>query len=145
VLDESIFNRRNTDDTDDSSNQTKAAISSDEEEPPPSKVDDYVDDVDSSMRSERLAQGSITIDLSAVPSSLSGCERREISDSCAVCISLYRAGDKVVWSSNPACKHIFHSACIEEWLRKERSYLRCPCCRHPFLADVDHDLEKGSL
>ncbi|KAI2496617.1 Ferric reductase like transmembrane component [Fragilaria crotonensis] len=143
VLDESVFNQGHTDNTDASVNQTKAAITADEEDPPPSLIDD--NDVDISMLSERLAQGSISVDLRTVPSSLPGCERREISDSCAVCISLYRPADKVVWSSNPECKHVFHSACIEEWLRKERSHLRCPCCRHPFLADVSPDLEKGSL
>jgi hypothetical protein len=33
---------------------------------------------------------------------------RQVPNCCAVCLSSYEVGDRVVWSSNEECKHVFH-------------------------------------
>jgi len=91
---------------------------------------------------------------------------------CAICHEPYTSLDKVCWSSNPKCKHLFHEECIVAWLvscgwiktkgpdsavpfsledmtkgdAKLLSYdLECPCCRQDFvdkLLLVAHDERK---
>jgi hypothetical protein len=87
-----------------------------------------------------------------------------IASECAICLSSYKLGESVVGSLNPDCNHVFHSACIEEWLLRRRgheSLLRCPCCRRayielheedvtpneaaPAIDSSDFDLELGEL
>lgn len=141
VLDEGIFNRVGPDNTDASRNHTTSTTTTVAEGQPP-QIDDQCD---ITTPSERLPDDSICIELRIEGLSLSDCERREISDSCAICLNVYQAGDEVVWSSNPQCTHVFHCACIEQWLLKKRAQGMCPCCRQPFIADGILDLEKGSL
>jgi hypothetical protein len=65
---------------------------------------------------------------------------REVPNDCAICISHFRVGDDVVWSSNPLCEHCFHANCIETWLMKQRGGPLCPCCRRDFVIDpLDED------
>lgn len=142
VLDERNFRRGDTDDTDASCNKTTSTTTTDTEGDVPLQNDTQRD---GTVPSERLSDGSISITLWNERLLLSDGERREISDTCAICINLYQAGEKVVWSSNPQCKHVFHAACIEQWLLKERSHCMCPCCRQPFIPDDTPDLEKGTL
>jgi hypothetical protein len=49
---------------------------------------------------------------------------------CDICLMEYQIGDEVTISRNPDCLHIFHKACIIEWLRKRQT---CPCCRRNYL------------
>jgi len=79
-------------------------------------------------------------------------EVRKIPNECSICLCEYTVGSDIVWSSNPKCDHVFHTACIEEWLMKQRDGPRCPCCRRDFVIDPldgergeDDDLEKGNL
>jgi Ring finger domain len=52
---------------------------------------------------------------------------------CAICMESYNLGDSIVWSSNPDCHHVFHTACINEWLRrKKETQWKCPYCRQPY-------------
>ena len=54
---------------------------------------------------------------------------------CAICLNHYRAGETVVWSVNPSCRHAFHSDCMLDWLVKipvGKPGL-CPCCRQEFI------------
>eukprot|EP00535_Pseudo-nitzschia_heimii_P001445 CAMPEP_0197185510 /NCGR_PEP_ID=MMETSP1423-20130617/12091_1 /TAXON_ID=476441 /ORGANISM="Pseudo-nitzschia heimii, Strain UNC1101" /LENGTH=279 /DNA_ID=CAMNT_0042636591 /DNA_START=13 /DNA_END=852 /DNA_ORIENTATION=+ len=51
---------------------------------------------------------------------------------CAVCLSDYRVGDVVTWSSNPKCIHVFHRDCVVDWLIKIQPETPCPCCRQEF-------------
>lgn len=62
-------------------------------------------------------------------------EMRLATGACSICISSYQVGSDVVWSSNPACEHVFHAQCIEEWLIKQREGSQCPCCRQEFIID----------
>jgi hypothetical protein len=71
-------------------------------------------------------------------------EQRLASGLCTICLSIYKVGSDVVWSSNAACEHVFHQDCIEKWLIKQREGPLCPCCRRDFIvdpfdvADFDH-------
>ena len=64
---------------------------------------------------------------------------RRVPNCCAVCLSGYEAGEKVVWSSNRKCRHAFHRDCIVDWFVKmpddgSSSLMAtpCPCCRRNF-------------
>ena len=79
---------------------------------------------------------------------------RELSKTCAICLTEYEASDEVSWSKNPQCPHIFHTECITSWFvslgkmqciqtssledecpRKVLNYqLDCPCCRQEFIS-----------
>lgn len=54
---------------------------------------------------------------------------------CTICLSNYKVGSDMVWSSNEACDHHFHASCIEKWLMKQREGPLCPCCRRDFIVD----------
>lgn len=81
-------------------------------------------------RRKKKKQGlrSWEIEISAPPSIL-GSEihgEQKISNggvgSCAICLEDMEIGMQVRWLP---CSHVFHSACIERWLRRKNS---CPCC-----------------
>jgi hypothetical protein len=57
---------------------------------------------------------------------------RRVPNGCAICLSGYDEGDKIVWSSNEECKHAFHDDCILIWLVKNQNGTPCPCCRCEF-------------
>ena len=103
----------------------------------------------------------------ALPKNVKGNTRTE-PNGCAICLSHFEAADKVTWSSNPACQHVFHDDCIKDWfmaagrkhLKRQRREQRrtgnlsyssnpvakitgfpmlCPCCRQPFIMPEDED------
>ena len=37
------------------------------------------------------------------------------SDGCAVCLNPFEVGQRVTWSSNPVCPHVYHHECLFEW------------------------------
>jgi len=45
-------------------------------------------------------------------------------ESCVICVTPYEAGEAC--SVLPACKHLFHKACVAKWLRVRCT---CPLCR----------------
>jgi hypothetical protein len=73
---------------------------------------------------------------------------------CAVCLMEYEVAERVCWSSNTECTHVFHEDCIVQWLvssgrtkSKRRWFpdnpsekrlmcyeLECPCCRQEFIS-----------
>mmetsp|Transcript_14195 Transcript_14195/g.27176 ORF Transcript_14195/g.27176 Transcript_14195/m.27176 type:complete len:430 (-) Transcript_14195:28-1317(-) len=90
---------------------------------------------------------------------------RPFSNSCSICLAAFEKDDVVSWSHCPECPHVFHSACIADWLnmmgrkhmqkryerrRQHGNYILrqdpittitnmpmlCPCCRQPFIRDV---------
>lgn len=46
---------------------------------------------------------------------------RHVSGSCAICFCTYQKNDCVTWSSNRACRHVFHENCILNWLQTSGS------------------------
>jgi len=80
-------------------------------------------------------------------------EKRSVPIFCAICLSEYEECDRVCWSSNIECSHVFHEDCILQWLissGKKRSMSQyftrnptdeellknefCPCCRQDFIS-----------
>jgi len=101
-------------------------------------------------------EDSVPLKRASIPASI----WRPIPQNCAICLEEYHEHDKVCWSSNPACQHVFHLDCAMEWLvtteqknqqlhveqqrqrtRRRQSEndadLTCPCCRQKFLMDVN--------
>eukprot|EP00574_Skeletonema_japonicum_P000675 CAMPEP_0201738874 /NCGR_PEP_ID=MMETSP0593-20130828/45481_1 /ASSEMBLY_ACC=CAM_ASM_000672 /TAXON_ID=267983 /ORGANISM="Skeletonema japonicum, Strain CCMP2506" /LENGTH=301 /DNA_ID=CAMNT_0048233105 /DNA_START=96 /DNA_END=1001 /DNA_ORIENTATION=- len=79
-------------------------------------------------------------------------EKRRVPIFCAICLSEYEKCDRVCWSSNIECSHVFHEDCVLQWLTssgKKRSMSQhftehptdaellknefCPCCRQDFI------------
>jgi len=89
-------------------------------------------------------------------------DRREVPNGCAICLSPFENEDRIAWSSNTNCAHVYHHECISDWLmasgakhlrrqRRESERNRvvnyandpilritnfpmlCPCCRQPFV------------
>jgi hypothetical protein len=80
-------------------------------------------------------------------------ELRAVPIFCAVCLMKYEISDRVCWSSNCECSHMFHEDCMLRWQmvlgrkhsrRKRFSAnpsekklldfaLTCPCCRQDFI------------
>lgn len=50
---------------------------------------------------------------------------REVCSSCMVCLSEFLAGERC---RRLPCSHVFHQACIDEWLTRANS---CPICKGP--------------
>jgi Ring finger domain len=61
---------------------------------------------------------------------------RPVPGLCSICLIPYKVGSHVVWSSNPACEHVFHVACMETWLLQPSKGPCCPCCRQDFVLDA---------
>lgn len=81
-------------------------------------------------------------------------ETRAVPVFCAVCLMQYELSDRVCWSPNSQCTHVFHEDCILQWLltlgRKRSNLIRfsvnpteeslldydlsCPCCRQSFIS-----------
>jgi hypothetical protein len=57
---------------------------------------------------------------------------RQVTGTCAICLSCYKEGETVVWSSFSECNHVFHKSCIVTWIQK-RYTSSCPCCRRGFI------------
>ena len=54
------------------------------------------------------------------------CNQKE----CSICSDEYKSGDKLAWSKNELCSHLFHTECILPWLMNHSD---CPMCRNDFL------------
>ena len=91
-------------------------------------------------------------------------EERAVPIFCAICLTKYEISDRVCWSSNSECSHMFHEDCMMRWLvalgrkgskrkrysanpseRKMLDYaLACPCCRQDFISrDVILGMEEN--
>jgi hypothetical protein len=69
-------------------------------------------------------------------------EDRAVPIHCAVCLTKYEVSNRVCWSSNSECSHVFHEDCMLHWLvvlgRSQGKLLEfhksCPCCRKDFIS-----------
>ena len=43
---------------------------------------------------------------------------------CVICLAVFREHETL--RSMPRCGHVFHSGCVDSWLR---THSTCPCCR----------------
>lgn len=79
---------------------------------------------------------------------------------CTICLMEYEPSERVSWSSNKECTHVFHEDCITQWLvslgRTKSKMLRfseepteaqllnyeleCPCCRQEFIVSNNREL-----
>ncbi|XP_047051908.1 E3 ubiquitin-protein ligase Os03g0188200-like [Lolium rigidum] len=59
----------------------------------------------------------------------------DADDECTVCLAEFAAGDEV--RVLPACRHGFHSECVDRWLLTRAP--TCPVCRAPLAAPVAED------
>ncbi|RZS09570.1 hypothetical protein BHM03_00040666 [Ensete ventricosum] len=57
-------------------------------------------------------------------------------DHCVICMEEYAGGERL-WVM-PACKHVFHEACIKQWLFNPP--LTCPICRVRVIQSSDDDV-----
>lgn len=51
-------------------------------------------------------------------------KKNQTFESCPICYIDYKVGDKL---KKLPCEHVFHTPCIEEWLKKKA---KCPMCNH---------------
>lgn len=49
--------------------------------------------------------------------------------SCPICCESYLSDDSIAWSKNNTCNHVYHEACIINWLLKHDE---CPMCRRSY-------------
>lgn len=49
---------------------------------------------------------------------------------CQICLDAFEVGDRICWSHNPDCRHVFHIECLEPWLLKHEE---CPMCRERYI------------
>ena len=83
-------------------------------------------------------------------------QRRNVPACCAICLGEFEISEKISWSSNHECTHVYHQDCIVKWLntlgRKQCKYqritddmsvlqllnygLECPCCRQDFVSKL---------
>lgn len=81
------------------------------------------DDVEPSLPANDRDQLISSLPIFTFASSLSAFQKPQPLD-CAVCLSNFRQHDEL--RLLPACRHAFHSQCVDTWLRSTPS---CPLCR----------------
>mmetsp|Transcript_5728 Transcript_5728/g.9389 ORF Transcript_5728/g.9389 Transcript_5728/m.9389 type:complete len:328 (-) Transcript_5728:215-1198(-) len=110
------------------------------------------DNVGEEPQTEQTEPVTVTIINNTKPKQLLMVEKRSVPIFCAICLSEYEKCDRVCWSSNIECSHVFHEDCILQWLissGKKRSMNQhftrqptdeellenefCPCCRQDFI------------
>ena len=55
-----------------------------------------------------------------------GDKKLDAKDSCSICIEDYQSGEEI---TTLPCLHLFHSDCINKWLRQSSN---CPICKYSF-------------
>lgn len=84
--------------------------------------------------------------LSGKPSSSSDSEHQRVPNFCTICTESYKAGDKVVWSHDVECRHVFHRDCLIDYLLNVHGDVTpCPYCRRNFCSTTSGLLERNAL
>ena len=52
---------------------------------------------------------------------------------CSICLEGYKPGDIICVSKATECDHVFHQACVSEWLSKQD---HCPLCRIDLMSET---------
>jgi hypothetical protein len=52
---------------------------------------------------------------------------------CTICLSRFMAGEELCWAKTDQCNHVFHFACVGEWLK---DHDECPLCRTDIVNSV---------
>jgi len=84
--------------------------------------------------------GLLEADIDRLPkatfsTSLADMFRFNQQDSCPICFDEFQAGNEV--TQLPSCNHIYHPACIREWLNKSPL---CPMCRSNVRTHLYNDI-----
>ena len=75
---------------------------------------------------------------SSSPTTTTATTTTSFNDCCAICLGDFKRGERVCFSKNKACSHVFHLSCAEEWLMQ---HSECPCCRASYILDKDVERE----
>lgn len=66
-------------------------------------------------------------------------------ENCAICLEAFQSGERVQLMAK--CRHAFHSACVEGFLRSQmekclagEASVACPLCRGPLMAEAIHQV-----
>jgi hypothetical protein len=59
---------------------------------------------------------------------------------CTICLSEFEAGEMLCWAKTDQCNHVFHFACIGEWLK---DHDECPMCLADIVNAVDIVVEES--
>ncbi|XP_074293365.1 RING-H2 finger protein ATL70-like [Silene latifolia] len=88
---------------------------------------DADNDVNVGLLKEDHLQRSLKI-IDFIPSIMFSQIKKERRGGCSICL---KDGfeDEELCKVLPGCDHVFHSECIDEWLKKSQS---CPVCRKDF-------------
>jgi len=69
-------------------------------------------------------------------------ENSDVDMECSVCLEIFEPGEKLSWSRNLRCEHVFHHECLMPWLM---THDECPYCRTKMIDDCDTDTTGESI
>ena len=87
---------------------------------------------DSSCSSKAVAADEKSVGALSTTPVDNGSESNEFNV-CSICLEHFAVGEEVSWSRNIDCNHVFHRACIQQWLMKAHD--DCPVCRNDYVYD----------
>jgi hypothetical protein len=91
----------------------------------------------SSIISARMADCTLILSSEQEEAKEGGASQKSVPNCCAICLSSYKVGEAVVWSTNEDCPHAFHQNCIVDYLvTVNGGKTPCPCCRQNFVCEL---------
>jgi hypothetical protein len=138
-------------------------------------TDDVVIDDDPMDEFMGDSETNITIPMAGDEYREEVCENyREVPNGCAICLCSFDEDDRITWSSNASCNHVFHRDCVVDWfvvsgrkaLQRQRRLeartgvvqlsddalkritscpMLCPCCRQQFVTPPPDDDDDTEL